>query len=168
MQQQGNIVTVLLAGTGEKVEMAQRDFAEIYPGEFVGPCPVKYAPKVGYTHFMRVEGGLYQPVIHALPLLVGWSQWKPEIYGCVWKSAVKLALAGFVDYVRPVPGRICLSVDSYFEHLIAVRRDPHFWTTERRLRLAEAEEGLNRLQREAKSSGEEEENEEGQKQAELF
>jgi hypothetical protein len=142
---QGTIAQVKLLGTNQTIEVAQRDFAEIFPGEFVCPSPPKYAPKVAVVKLMRVEGGLYQAVLRALPLLVGASDWKPELYGCSWKSAVRLALAGFIRYERPVPQRIVVDVESFYDHRVKVRKEPHFWTVERRARLASADDDLARL-----------------------
>lgn len=153
----GTIAQVEILGSGHKVEVAQRDFAEIYPGEFMAPCPARFAPKVAHVKMMRVEGGLYQPVLHALPFLVTAANWKPELYGCSWKSAVKLAMAGFLKYERPVPGRIVIDLDSYFEHRAKARKDPHFWTRERRAQLATADEAYKSLKHELDEEEEEEE-----------
>jgi hypothetical protein len=141
----GTVAAVKLFGSGQTVEVAQRDFAEIYPGEFVCPAPPKFTPKVGIVKLIRVEGGLYQAVIRALPLLVAASEWKPEVYGCGWKSAVRLALAGFIKYERPVPGRIVVDVESFFEHRARVRREANFWNLERRAQLASADDDLARM-----------------------
>lgn len=145
--------------------MAQRDFAEIAPGEFAAPCPPKFAPKVGVVKFMRVEAGLFQPVIQAMPVLATAATWKEELMGCGWRTARMLAYAGFVEYSQPAPSKMGIQVESWLEHLAAVRRDPNFWTTERRQRLAEAR---NTLTRAALMGDDDMDEEEAAQQASLF
>lgn len=137
-------VQLVAAGRMETVEVAQRDFAEIAPGEFLCACPPKFAPKIGVVKLMRAERGLYQPVIQALPSLVWSGEWRPALYGCSWRSAVRLALAGFIEYQRPVPHKISIVLESFLEHCRRVKAEPNFWTPERQQRLAEAE-GMVRL-----------------------
>jgi hypothetical protein len=165
---QGTIAQVEILGTGHVVEIPQRDFAEIYPGEFMAPCPIKHAPKAGHVKFMRVEGRLYEPVIHALPFLVTAANWTPERYGCSWKSAVKLAMAGFIKYERPVPGRIVIDLDSYFEHRANARRDPNFWTRERRAQLATADETYKAMRHELEDEDDEDTDASERAQGRLF
>jgi hypothetical protein len=159
-------IDVKLLGTPHTATVAQRDFVEIAPGEFMAQAPVRFAPKVGVVKFVRVEANLYQPVIQALPLLVTRAAWREDLYGCGWKTAQSLAFAGFVEYRRPAPGKMSLVVESWLDHLNA-SNDPNFWTLERRRALAEARSVLTRM----KSAGEEDvedDEEEAEKQTELF
>lgn len=116
-------------------DFRQGDFSQIQPDQWVAVCPPAMVPKMGVVKMMRVEGGLYQPVILALPSLVHAGQWKAEIYGCSWYSVVRLAMADFVQYHRPSPRTTCIVLESYFEHLQATKDDFHFWTPERIARL---------------------------------
>ena len=125
----------------KKLEFGQRDFAVLAPDEWVAVCPPSMVPKVGVVKFKRAEANLWQPVILALPTLVYCGAWKTE-FGCSWKSAVKLAYAGFVEYQRLLPRRIAINLESFFEHSRKVKADRHFWTPERRRRMADVEEDL--------------------------
>lgn len=110
--------------------VSQRDFFELAPDQFVAVCPPQHAPKIGVVRFMRAEGGLYQPVIEALPALVHHRQWKPDVYGCSWYTVLRLAAADFVESMRPGPRTTCIVLESYFSHLTRTREDPGFWSPE--------------------------------------
>lgn len=119
----------------QMIQLAQRDFAQIAPGEFLAACPPQFAPKVGIIKWMRATNGTYQPVIQALPTMVHRSEWRANLYGCSWHTVLRLALAGFVNYVRPSWRATAIELDSYFAHLQEVRNDPDWWTPERRAKL---------------------------------
>lgn len=140
-------VTVKLLPSQRLVRFEQRDFCEIAPDEFIAACPVAQVPRIGVVSWKRAEGNLWQPVVQTLPSLVHRGQWKPEVYGCSWYTVVRLALAGFVEFVKPGPRTTAIALDTYFAHLTLTKDDPWFWTAERlaafddvKLRAAKAAE----------------------------
>jgi hypothetical protein len=113
------------------VQMRQSDFTELAPGVFQTPCPPHLAPKIGVVRWVPAMGGLWQPVIQAMSSVVYMHDWRPELYGCSWRTAKRLGEAGFVEMLQPGPKIRAIVLESYLEHLAAVRADPYFWTQER-------------------------------------
>jgi hypothetical protein len=127
-------IPVRLLPSGRRLDMDQRDFVEIAPDEFIAFCPPALVPRIGVAKFRRNSAGHWEPIIQALPALVHRSQWKPDIYGCSWYTAVRLALAGFVEFMKPGPRTTSIVLESYFAHLLETRNNPVFWN-ETRLKL---------------------------------
>ena len=97
------------------------------PGEHVVELPASLVPKIAVFDLTPAGDGTYRPVARRRELYVTLKE-AEELLRVPYHTLLRLTRGGFVDWDRPTPNCIRLSLASWFEHQERVRRDPEFWT----------------------------------------
>lgn len=112
------------------------------PGETRAEWPAHLPPpRVAMTVLEQQPDGSLRPIIRAENR---WVKMREDIteelgMGIGYNTLRRLMTAGFVRWCQPSPGQYSFDLQSWYEHLSNVRRDPDFW----------AEKGKNRARYDA-------------------
>ena len=112
-------------------------FVEMAPGQPVVELPPDRVPKIAVFDLQPAGDGTYRPVARRRELYVTLKE-AEELLRVPYHILLRLTRAGFVDWDRPTPNCIRLSLASWFEHQERVRRDPEFWSGKNLERYKEA------------------------------
>lgn len=95
---------------------------------------------IGVFEFKRNDDGSYTPIIkmHTRWLRLSVKGIEELALGIGYNSMRRLMRAGFVKFMQITPGQYAVDLQSYFQHVAAVRADCEFWTGKNLKRYMEA------------------------------
>ena len=110
-----------------------RRVIEVVPGLKVAPLPIEEIPEIAIAKLQAVGDGTYRPILVTLETNIRLTT-AAKVLHVPYHILLRLVRAGFIRSTQPSPGFHQMSLDSWFEHMRALRDDADFWLNEKNRR----------------------------------